>query len=389
MSEEQPTPPPALRLKPRLRPADASPPPPAVPPPSAVTPPPSPFVSEEPPAAAEPEGGKFKLKPRGARPPFPMPADEGPAAPTSLAPLAPAAASSQPPLPPAPLFMREPSPPPTAGPSMTIGEIPRTPPPFPLVAPADAGRTNSPIPHLKMTARVVETDDGPVIAPRRRGAGGGFKRVASLLLLLVAAGGGYFAWQKYSARPASPVASPPAPAPAVPGTKAPAAGAPAKPAATPLESLNTLAHAPINAINKAQDAIAARRNSEQSRVDAMSAGEDASAKKRALATPPPSTFTPKPAAAPTYTTIAPGISASTEIESAGGAAGLEFRTFVANAKISGVFQGTPSRAFINGRMTRVGDTVDGPLGIVFESVDPEKKAIVFKDKSGATVTRRY
>ena len=297
---------------------------------------------------------------------------------------APAAVSPQPPLPAAPpLFVREPAAPPPSGPATLIGGVAKTPPPFPLVASANPGLTNSPIPHLKMTAPVADIDDGSVIAPRR--SGGGLKMVAGLL---VVAGGGYFAWLKYSAKPSAPVAATPAPSAPVPAAGAPAASTPGKPAATPLESLNALAHAPINAINKAQDAITARRNSEQSRVDAMSVGDDPS-KKRAPNPPAPSTSTPgaKPATAPvakapppTYTTIAPGVSASTEIES-GNAAGLEFRTYVANVKISGVFQGTPSRAFINGRMTRVGDTVDGPLGIVFESVDPDRKAIVLFARS--------
>ena len=66
-----------------------------------------------------------------------------------------------------------------------------------------------------------------------------------------------------------------------------------------------------------------------------------------------------------------------------------FRSFVADAKISGVFQGTPPRAFINGRLVRLGEVVDSSLGIRFDSIDPKTKNIVFKDSSGATVARRY
>ena len=66
-----------------------------------------------------------------------------------------------------------------------------------------------------------------------------------------------------------------------------------------------------------------------------------------------------------------------------------FRTFIANAKISGVFQGTPARVMFNGRLARAGDTVEPTLGITFDGLDPDRKLILFKDKSGAVVTRRY
>ena len=86
--------------------------------------------------------------------------------------------------------------------------------------------------------------------------------------------------------------------------------------------------------------------------------------------------------------LAPGISATTEVEAAVEASAA-FRSFVANAKVSGVFQGTPPRVMLNGRLARGGDVIDSGLGITFDSVNPEKKQLIFKDKSGATVTRRY
>jgi hypothetical protein len=33
--------------------------------------------------------------------------------------------------------------------------------------------------------------------------------------------------------------------------------------------------------------------------------------------------------------------------------------------------------------------LDNILGVVFESVDADKKTITFKDRSGATITRKY
>jgi hypothetical protein len=83
-----------------------------------------------------------------------------------------------------------------------------------------------------------------------------------------------------------------------------------------------------------------------------------------------------------------GITATTEVEVAAEASAA-FRSFVANAKIGGVFQGNPPRALVNGRTTRAGETVDGGLGIMFDGIDAERKLIIFKDKSGATVARKY
>jgi hypothetical protein len=71
------------------------------------------------------------------------------------------------------------------------------------------------------------------------------------------------------------------------------------------------------------------------------------------------------------------------------AASADFRAFVANANIGGVFQGTPSRALINGRIIREGQVVDDTLGISFERIDADKKVIYFKDATGAEVSRDY
>jgi len=87
--------------------------------------------------------------------------------------------------------------------------------------------------------------------------------------------------------------------------------------------------------------------------------------------------------------LAPGVTATTESIKAVPNASPAFRTFVASAKISGVFQGASPRAFINGRMVRAGEMVDEMMEINFDSVDPATRSIVFKDSTGATVSRRY
>ena len=97
----------------------------------------------------------------------------------------------------------------------------------------------------------------------------------------------------------------------------------------------------------------------------------------------------KSAVASATSELAPGITVPTDSVEAVPDANAAFRTFVANAKISGVFQGSPPRAFINGRLIRAGETIDAALGIRFESVDQSTKNIIFKDTSGATVSRHY
>jgi hypothetical protein len=100
----------------------------------------------------------------------------------------------------------------------------------------------------------------------------------------------------------------------------------------------------------------------------------------------------KPAASTTTsvaTSLAPGVTAATTDVQAAVEASAPFRAFIANAKITGLLQGTSPRVFINGRTRLVGDVVDSGLGITFEGYDADKKLLQFKDKTGALVTRRY
>jgi hypothetical protein len=223
--------------------------------------------------------------------------------------------------------------------------------------------------------------------PRRSAARGSpIVKLAAVLLLM---GGTFFAWQRFKPEPAAS-----APAPKAPATKtatpapAPATAAPL----TPSDTLNKLAHAPANAINKAQEAIATRRASGQARIDAASIGEDLPDPPAAVPPGAPNKQpapTSRPASpATTTTTIAPGVTATTQLEAAAEASAA-FRSLIANAKVSGVFQGNPSRAVINGRLTRIGEVVDATLGVTFDGVDHQRRYLIFKDKSGATVSRRF
>lgn len=71
------------------------------------------------------------------------------------------------------------------------------------------------------------------------------------------------------------------------------------------------------------------------------------------------------------------------------AASAAFRNYVANANIGGVYQGSPSRALINGTIVREGQVIDGALGIAFERIDARRKIIFFKDYTGAEVSKNY
>ena len=206
---------------------------------------------------------------------------------------------------------------------------------------------------------------------------------------LIVAGAGWFFFLRPEPppppKPAKPAtAAAPKAAPAAELANKPAAAAPAPAAAGPAlsETQAAIAHAPVNAINKAKDVAAKRVGGDQGRdaVNAIMDG-DAPAAKAAAKAP----------AAPVATTssIAPGITANNADVGAGAEASPAFRSFVANAKVSGVFQGNPPRIMLNGRLVRGGEIVDGGLYITFDSIDAEKKMLLFKDKSGATVTRRY
>lgn len=134
-----------------------------------------------------------------------------------------------------------------------------------------------------------------------------------------------------------------------------------------------MAKAPVNAINKATDVVAARNASDQASADSIV---------------DPANKVAVPKSVSTQASLSPGVAVTAEVEAAA-AATPAFRSFVANAKVSGVFQGSPSRAFVNGRLARKGEVVDSGLGIVFDGLDAERKLLIFKDKSGATVSRKY
>ncbi|MCX6951950.1 MAG: hypothetical protein NTV51_07265 [Verrucomicrobia bacterium] len=387
-----------IAKEPSLSPFLLDPPPAnsALPPEPPAAPAPAPAAVA--PAAAEP--AKFKLKPKGAPPaPGAIAAPPPPPPPVTAPkfPPPPGLAKSAPPPPPPPVSGLPPPPPPPG-----VEGAPKLPPPFPVVAAPSTGKTTPPIPHIAAASEAPEEEQRPVL-PRKPDKARSFKTVVAIggvAAVLVLGAGGYFAWTMFLSSP-----PPPPPVVARPKPAAPAAGPAAAPAApgassiankaaaplTPSDTLNNLAHAPVNAVNKAKTAVEARRPGDQAAAEVIGAGQD-SPDKRPGAAAPGADAAKGPAAKANVSasaSLSPGVSATTSDVDAVAEASPAFRTFVANAKITGVIGGNPPRMILNGRLARGGDLVDPGLGVTFDGIDADRKLLLFKDKSGAIVTRKF
>jgi hypothetical protein len=357
----------------KLRPRAVSPGEPSLPPPPAFTPPESMAPPPPPPAipAAEGEAPKFKFKPK--------------------------ASDSAPPPPPHPIATMDGSAPPPPPPPPGVTDSgdpgrPKTPPPFPVLAPTQGSGTRSPIPiHIRAPESKAGQEAllplgvpiGAPMRPKKKKKLGLF--VGLVALLAVSAGGAFLTYQHFASEP-----PPPPKAAAKPKAKQPGGGP------TPSTTLNAIAAAPGKMIADAQNAIANRRTGEQGRVDAMSNGNEASGQ-RAIRTPLPGELGGRTAAAPAApslgrvsatTALAPGVTTTTEVR-ASAEASPAFRSFVADAKVSGVYQGSPPRAFINNRLIKVGQMVEEGLAISFDGIDAENRMLLFKDRTGARVSKQY
>ncbi|MEO6002710.1 MAG: hypothetical protein ABIZ04_06510 [Opitutus sp.] len=424
MSDELP--PPSLRLKPRARPeAD-----PAVSGASTQVPPAAPIADA---AVVEAEAPRLRLRPKldlsdataetnvvaasaeqSLKPasPFtlqPRPAPDSPAlAPAPKTIEAPPAAAARPVLfrdaepetpvapEPAKFKLKEKTPSPVASvvaepplisaavpPTSESSTRPATIPPYPAVAAPTPPKLKvalpPPVPKLNVKLPADEISGGR--SGRRFPAG----LLYTLAVLLLA--GSYIGYRKY--RPAAATATAPAPD-AKPATVAkPVATAPAPETApaprpsTPSATLNEISAIPARAIAKAKATIAAAEENEQGRVEEATNGEMTTVRRPR----PPAAPKPTPPATST-TQLAPGLTATTTAEVAGDATPA-FRNWVAQARISGVFKGTPPRVLINGRTTSAGQMVDELLEITFDGIDPLGKSLIFRDRSGATVLRKF
>jgi hypothetical protein len=247
---------------------------------------------------------------------------------------------------------------------------PKVPPPFPVVAPPTSGKSNPPIPHVEVSKEVSEPEPPP--APGKPPAAR--KKVFTYLGLTILIGVAVAYW--FYRDIVGPVELEPAREKAVrpPGEKAPAPRPP-----SPKSADAPPAGAAPGPVTKVQDVLKAREDSGQSQIEF---GDST-----ATATPLPAT---RPAAVSTQ--LAPGIAATMQVEAAAEASAA-FKSFVANARITAVLgggtDGPSSRAIVNGRLTRIGETVDARLGISLEHIDEAQRQLVFKDRSGATVARKY
>jgi hypothetical protein len=243
-------------------------------------------------------------------------------------------ADEPPPLPPAPSPASVIAGPATGAPSETDSPPPpkmRVKPPPELVASFSGG-----------------TMPGLSPAPAR-----GRRPLLTLLLVVVLLGGGgyygYYGYTKFIApAPASESASPEATTPAAPTSL------------------------PGRMVSKAQDAVAAQDH----RIEDL----DEVQRDPAVQTPPagnePAVMAAMPARVEPPAPPAPAPSDA-------------FTRFVTDMRISGVFQGEPPRALVNGRTVRAGETIDLGLGIVFVGIDADRRLILMREPSGALAAKKY
>ncbi|QYM78628.1 hypothetical protein K0B96_15190 [Horticoccus luteus] len=274
-------------------------------------------------------------------------------------------------------------------------------PSVPAEADASGGETlpekaGAPVPHLRAPEGVdIPEPEVPMATRRERDRLRSVRRklnvLVGVLAIVVIAGGIYFAVPYFQESPVlvEPNAAPKG-ANAFHSPLAPKVVGPAPSENTRTKSPMTAQGQAVERARQTADAQAGRRQ------DVGAAGADVPVAKdrtaefdAALPTGGPRPATPGQTEAVTHFQVAPGVTATTSSLVETSHASPEFSSWVANAQISGVFQGQPARALLNGHMVRAGEVVDLRLGITFESVDARQKVLLFRDRSGATVQRKY
>jgi len=199
---------------------------------------------------------------------------------------------------------------------------------------------------------------------------------------------------------------------------------------TPFKTLNQILAIPAMAIGKTKDVVAAS-DARVGVLDKVIADEEGKASKKSAAKPDgvspeaaeeklaklpeipgavpmaeapkvendptvPYSFTVPTAAAhpvepppPAQVKLRGGIVISNASAEGTPAAGANFLYWVVNLNISGVFQNSPHRILLDKRLVYEGQEVNAVLGVTFDHLELEKKLIVFRDKTGALVTRSY
>ena len=180
------------------------------------------------------------------------------------------------------------------------------------------------------------------------------------------------------------------------------------------EKLEKAAELPGKAVDNAKESMANARNAEQERMDRIAAGEEVP-EERALNFRTPHEIgaklnesakeAPKPATAQNaepktnvvVTEQAKPASAGgeayggaqTQGTEAAASASPRFVRYAEGLSVSGVFQGNPARALVDGRIIRAGDLIEPMLGVSFVGVDSEKKFLILEDTTGAQVRVKY
>ena len=98
---------------------------------------------------------------------------------------------------------------------------------------------------------------------------------------------------------------------------------------------------------------------------------------------------PKEPAAPAEVKRPGGIVIASVSSAGSPAVRAAFFYWIVNLNISGVFQSPPHRIMLNNHLVYEGDELNAALGITFDHLEPANKLIVFRDKTGALVTRSY
>jgi len=343
--------PPSLRLKPRQ-------PTPVVPPAEAAAEP----LPAEPASPPLNDPLKLRLKPK-APPPEGSPAD------ASGLPFPTPAPFSSPPLPTpptaaSPVPVEMPSPAPVMAKSIPV--VPPTPPvaafspPKPQYVPTPRGLTDSGSPSSTQPAAPAIKAD---------------KWLAGLVLFVLVLAGAFYGIRvlsKSHPKAQSHAAAAPALAtPAVPQTES-AQNAP--------KLVDNPTSAAGKAIAKARDVVAAHDKMEKEQ-GVTSILEEPSA---TAATQVPVSASAAPAK--TELPAAVPVAAQPEPPPEPSAA---FRDYVTHLKVSGVFQGEPARALINGKMVRLGDVLEPNRKIELYKIDPDAKQLIFRDATGAIMPRHY
>lgn len=104
--------------------------------------------------------------------------------------------------------------------------------------------------------------------------------------------------------------------------------------------------------------------------------------------PRPSTLPPLPPP-PSFSNASQTAAQAAQPTGPTAAQAAAFRAWLDEARISGVVSGTSPRAIINNRLVRPGDVVDASAGITFDSVDVEKKEVIFRSRHGSVGGKSY